>query len=259
MAGRKLDSEAASMFEEEDFDKAYRGTVTSTPNISDDADDDDDDGEDTAASPEDDEAAWASAEAEETTESEEETDEEEVAEDEEEAEDDEEATEDDEDAEVSAAREILAKRSSTVAKKRGEGMTKAEMIRDEIEKRKKSGESLRACDIIASLSDKGVEVNASQVSVTLRSMGVASTRGRGAAKGEKAAAPTRGRKPKAAAESVVRVAQRKTTEKASAAAAATTGTAFTEADLEATAEFISVVGNAERGATLLRIFSRMNG
>lgn len=256
MAGRKLDSEAASMFEEEDFDAAYRGNVTATPNIS----DDDDDVEDTAASPEDDEAAWASAESEETAESEEETDEDEVDEVEEESEDDEEATEDDEDAEVSAAREILAKRSSTVAKKRGDGMTKAEMIRDEIETRKKSGESLRACDIIASLSDKGVEVNASQVSVTLRNMGVVSTRAPRAAKGEKAtAAPTRGRKPKAATESVVRVAQRKTTEKASAPKAAHNGEAFTEADLTATAEFISAVGSADRGATLLRIFGRMNG
>lgn len=255
MAGRKLDSEAASMFEEEDFDKAYRGTVTPTPSISD--EDDDDEVEDTVESPEDDEAAWASAESEETAESDEETDE--GDEDEEESEDDEEATEDDEDAEVSAAREILAKRSSTVAKKRGEGMTKAEMIRDEIEKRKKSGDSLRACDIIASLSDKGVEVNASQVSVTLRNMGVASTRGRGAAKGEKAAAPARGRKPKAATESVVRVAHRKTTEKAPAAKAAHDGEAFTEADLTATAEFISAVGSADRGATLLRIFGRMNG
>jgi arginine repressor len=258
MAGRKLDSEAASMFEEEDFDAAYRGNVTATPNISNDADDDDD-VEDTAASPEDDEAAWASAESEETTASDEETDEDEVDEVEEESEDDEEATEDDEDAEVSAAREILAKRSSTVAKKRGEGMTKAEMIRDEIEKRKKSSDSLRACDIIASLSDKGVDVNASQVSVTLRNMGVVSTRGPRAAKGEKAAAPTRGRKPKAETESVVRVAQRKTTEKASALKATHNGDAFTEADLTATAEFISAVGSADRGATLLRIFGRMNG
>lgn len=257
MAGRKLDSEAASMFEEEDFDKAYRGTVTPTPSIAD--EDDEDEIEDTVASPEDDEAAWASAESEEAAESDEETDEAEVDEEEEASEDDEEATEDDEDAEVSAAREILAKRSSTVAKKRGEGMTKAEMIRDEIEKRKKSGDSLRACDIIASLSDKGVEVNASQVSVTLRNMGVVSTRSPRAAKGEKAAAPTRGRKPKAATESVVRVAQRKTSEKAPAAKAAHDGAAFTEADLNATAEFISAVGSAERGATLLRIFGRMSG
>lgn len=257
MASRKFESEAASMFEEENFDAAYRGTVPSTPDISD-SDDVDDDDDDAVEATDDDEAAWASAESEETAASGEETDDD-GDEDEDEEEVEEEETEDDEDAEVSAAREILAKRSSTVAKKRGEGMTKAEMIRDEIEKRKKSGDSLRACDIISSLSDKGVEVNASQVSVTLRSMGVQSTRGPRAAKGDKAEAPTRGRKAKAETEKVVRVATRKTAEKAPAVKAAHNGEAFTESDLNATAAFISAVGSADRGTTLLRIFSRMNG
>lgn len=262
MASRKFESEAASMFEEDNFDAAYRGTVSSSPDISDsDADDVDDDSDSVDGADESvdaDEEAWASAESEETAESDEETDDD-GAEDEEEDEDDEEETEDDEDAEVSAAREILAKRSSTVAKKRGDGMTKAEMIRDEIEKRKKTGDSLRACDIIASLSDKGVEVNASQVSVTLRNMGVQTTRGPRAAKGEKAEAPTRGRKAKAETENVVRVATRKTSEKAAAAKAAHNDEAFTESDLTATAAFIAAVGSADRGSTLLRIFSRMNG
>lgn len=257
MASRKIEGEAASMFEDdENFDAAYRGKASTVPEVS---DEDDDGDEDVTESPDDDEEACAYAEA--AAASDEETDDDaDDDEAEEDDDDDSEETEDDEDAEVSAAREILEKRSSTVAKKR-EGLTKAEMIRNEIEKRKKSGDSLRACDIIATLSDKGVEVNASQVSVTLRNMGVASTRGR-KPKGDKAATtPTRGRRPKAASEDegVVRVAHRKATEKAPAAKTTQSGSAFTEADLEATAEFVAAVGGAERGATLLRIFGRMNG
>lgn len=266
MAGRKLDSEAASMFEEEEFDKAYRGNVTSTPEASDAVDDEDDEDDDIAESPEDDEAAWASAEAEAATKSVEETDAataEEEDEDDSDDDEDEEETEDDEDAEVSAAKDILSKRrGSTVAKKRGDGMTKAEMIRDEIEKRKKSGDSLRACDIISSLSDKGVEVNASQVSVTLRNMGVPSgPRGRTAkpkaAAGEK---PTRGRRPKAEPASERPLAHYKQgAAKTPKAAPSSNGEAFTETEILATSDFVTAVGGAERGTALLRIFSRMNG
>lgn len=256
MAGRKFESEAASMFEDEDFDKAYRGNVASTPDVSDDVDDEDG-ADDVAESPDDDEAAWAEAEAKEPTVTAEETETEDFDEDAEDDNEEDEENEDDEEAEVSAARDILAKRSSTVAKKR-EGKTKAEMIRDEIERRKKSGDSLRACDIIAALNEEGVEVNASQVSVTLRSMGVESTRGQRKTK-ETAEKPTRGRKPKAAAEGMSRVHHRKTDEKPVSVKAQASDTAFTEADLDATAEFISAVGSAERGSTLLRIFSRMNG
>lgn len=64
-------------------------------------------------------------------------------------------------------------------KTRAGGKTKAEAIREIIERRKSSGDSLRPKDIIDELSRKGFEVNASQVSVTLRNMGVpAAPRGR---------------------------------------------------------------------------------
>lgn len=260
MARREFESEAASMFDEDDFDAAYKGNATSLPEMSDEDDDDDVDAVDGA--PEDDAAAWAETEAAETDEVEEED--EVVAEVEEVEEEVEEETEDD-DAEVSAARDILSKRSSNVKKR--EGMTKAEMIRDEIETRKKSGDSLRACDIIAALKKHGTEVNASQVSVTLRSMGVASTRGKGEKKPAAVATATakpgapRGRRPKAAAVSEGRsfAHHKKGAEKSATPKVMPNGDAFTEADLTATSDFIAAVGSADRGATLLRIFGRLNG
>lgn len=57
-------------------------------------------------------------------------------------------------------------------KTRAGGKTKAEAIREVIDRRKRAGESLRPRDIIEELTDNGFAVNASQVSVTLRSMGV---------------------------------------------------------------------------------------
>lgn len=255
MARREFESEAASMFDEEDFDAAYKGNAPSLPEVT----DEDDDDVDEVDAMEDDTAAWAETEAAETDEVEEEEDEV-VAEVEEVEEESEEETEDD-DAEVSAARDILSKRSSNVKKR--EGMTKAEMIRDEIETRKKSGDSLRACDIISALKKHGTEVNASQVSVTLRSMGVASTRGKGekkpAAATATATAAPRGRRPKAAAEGKSFAHHKKSAEKPAAPKMSQNGDAFTEADLTATSDFIAAVGSADRGATLLRIFGRLNG
>ena len=62
--------------------------------------------------------------------------------------------------------EKMAKTKASGAK------TKAESIREVIESRRKAGDELRPRDIIAALEKKGVEVNASQVSITLRAMGV---------------------------------------------------------------------------------------
>lgn len=263
MARRNFESEAASMFDEEDFDAAYKGTVSSIPDTADEDDDEDDvdDSEEVDAESDDDATAWAETESAETA-----TEEEVVAEEEVEVEEvgadedgDEDEAQEDDDAEVSAARDILSKRSSNVKKR--EGMTKAEMIRDEIEKRKASDDSLRACDIIAALKKRGTEVNASQVSVTLRNMGVASMRGKGEKKPVAAvAAAPRGRRPKAEAEVKSRVHHKAAaTEKAPLPRVVKNGEAFTEADLTATTDFLAAVGGAERGATLLRIFGRMNG
>jgi hypothetical protein len=63
-------------------------------------------------------------------------------------------------------------RKMAKTKTKAGGKTKAEAIREVIDRRKRASESLRPRDIIEELSDNGFEVNASQVSVTLRSMGV---------------------------------------------------------------------------------------
>lgn len=282
-------TEAANMFEdEEDFDAAYRGDTSSMDN--DEIGDDEE--EIVVAEVADDEAdseadAWAAAEEEEAEEPSDFSDDEDtedllvgesaVAEEPEtedaeavaDASENDGESDDDDEAEVSAAREIINRRNNSMAKKSEGKKTKAEMIREEITRRQKAKESMRACDIIASLADEGVEVNASQVSVTLRSMGVPAggTRGRPAGqKKEKAAAGTaasgtRGRPAKAASEEMSRKANRAVTEKPAQPKqkqAATNGDSFTEADLEATAAFVGAVGNADRGMTLLRIFSRLN-
>lgn len=267
---RKVTSEAENMFDDdEDFDAAYRGT----PSV------DATDVEIDDAEPEAEEEAWSAAEE---IAEEEDAEPADFSDDEEEREDDlvlaeadsdaeasNAASDDDEDAEVSAAKDIINRRSASMAKKAEEKkMTKAEMIREEIKRRKAAGDSLRARDIIATLEEEGVEVNASQVSVTLRSMGVAGSGGRGRPAGQKkdkatatAAAGTRGRPPKAQSEEMSRKTSRAVTEKPvrqKMAQPAGASDAFTEADLEATAAFVGAVGTADRGMTLLRIFSRLN-
>ncbi len=71
-----------------------------------------------------------------------------------------------------AATKVKGKKMVKAAKPRAGGQTKAEAIREVIDRRKRAKESLRPRDIIEELTNNGVEVNASQVSVTLRSMGV---------------------------------------------------------------------------------------
>lgn len=94
-----------------------------------------------------------------------------------EADDEDPPTEDEESDE--AEPEDMKMATKTTKKTRTGGKTKADAIREVIERRKSSGDSLRPKDIIDELARKGFEVNASQVSVTLRSMGVpAAPRGR---------------------------------------------------------------------------------
>lgn len=275
-------SEAANMFEdEEDFDAAYSGEPAS---VEDDDEIDDEDAVVTAAVA-DDEAdsetdAWAAAEEEEPEEETEKTPvsaaavepedyDDDAEESDDDSENDDENDEDDDEAEVSAAREIINRRNSSMAKKSEGKKTKAEIIRDEITRRGKAEESMRACDIIAALADEGVEVNASQVSVTLRNMGVQRTGKPGRPAGQKKekamAAPAspapHGRPPKAQSGEMSRKAGRSVTEKPvqqKPERLSAAGDSFTEADLEATAAFVGAIGTTDRGMTLLRIFSRLN-
>lgn len=116
------------------------------------------------------------------------------AEDEEDIETDDDPVAEAEEDDAEAASPEKGKKMSKTKTKTG-GKTKAEAIREVINRRKKASESLRPRDIIEELASNGFEVNASQVSVTLRSMGVpAAPRGR--VKGTKISKPPAEAEPK---------------------------------------------------------------
>lgn len=109
------------------------------------------------------------------------------------------STEEDDEAEEADESEATAEEDSEIAseadpeegkkmvkpKASGKG-TKADAIRSVIEAKQAAGVEFRPRDIIEALKKKGIEVNASQVSITLRAMGVpALKRGRAATKGAK--------------------------------------------------------------------------
>jgi hypothetical protein len=130
------------------------------------------------------------------------------------------------------------------------GKTKAESIREVIESLKAKGEELRPRNIIAALEKKGVEVNASQVSITLRSMGVPAIK-RGAGKPAKEAKTAEHN-----GESRSRIATKLVTP--------VTKTAEPVADMDAygdmldtAATFMHEVGGYERAVSLLGICNKV--
>ena len=94
--------------------------------------------------------------------------------------------EEDEENDEPADEESAQLKGKTMAKAKT-GKTKAESIREVIAARQEAGKDLRPKDIIEALNKKGVEVNASQVSVTLRAMGVPAMRRSGPATSKPAA------------------------------------------------------------------------
>jgi hypothetical protein len=175
-------------------------------------------------------------------------DEEDVADDEDEPSDDDSVEDEsaDEDEDPSAE----AQPEGTKMAKAKAGKTKAESIREVIESLKAKGEELRPRNIIAALEKKGVEVNASQVSITLRSMGVPAIK-RGAGKSAKEAKPAERN-----GESKSRIATKLVTP--------VTKTAEPVADMDAygdmidtAAAFMHEVGGYERAVSLLGICNKV--
>jgi hypothetical protein len=72
--------------------------------------------------------------------------------------------------------EAAHSKGKKMAKAKAGGKTKADSIREVIAARQAAGKDLRPKDIIEALEKKGIEVNASQVSITLRAMGVPALR-----------------------------------------------------------------------------------
>lgn len=177
------------------------------------------------------------------------TDEEEAADEDEPADDDsveDKSADEDEDEDPSAE----AQPESTKMAKAKAGKTKAESIREVIELLKARGDELRPRNIIAALEKKGVEVNASQVSITLRSMGVPAIK-RGTSKPDKETTPAEHN-----GESKSRIATKLATP--------VTKTAEPVADMDAygdmidtAATFMHEVGGYERAVSLLGICNKV--
>jgi hypothetical protein len=91
--------------------------------------------------------------------------------------DDDDSEEEEENEPDDAEEEASTSRGAKMVRKKADGSkTKADYIREIISAKQAAGAELRPRDIIAALEKKGVEVNASQVSITLRSMGVPPSR-----------------------------------------------------------------------------------
>jgi hypothetical protein len=166
---------------------------------------------------------------------------------------------DSEDTEVTdTAEEAPAKTRAKTAKPIGEKMakaktsgtkTKAESIREVIAARQRAGKDLRPRDIIAALSEKGVEVNASQVSITLRTMGVPPSR-----KGGGRAVVTAETNGEVKSREALKVRGTAKAEKKPPAKAAAD---VNEQLLMAAADFMRDAGSLERAVSMLQLCSKV--
>jgi hypothetical protein len=171
-----------------------------------------------------------------------------------EEEDSDEESEDDEPENVAPDEDSATEtKGRKMAKTKADGSkTKAESIREVIEAKRKAGAELRPRDIIEVLKKRGVEVNASQVSITLRNMGIPPLRaGAGAKKKPAATAPAvnNGEAEKSRA-----LLKRRAPE----TAAAPTGLAETEKLLDAAADFMHASGGYEHAVKLLNMCNRLS-
>lgn len=174
--------------------------------------------------------------------------------DDDEEEDSDEESEDDDPENVAPDEDsATATRGRKMAKTKADGSkTKAESIREVIEAKKKAGAELRPRDIIEALNKRGVEVNASQVSITLRAMGIPPLRKGAGAKKKPAAtghADTNGETEKSRA-----TLKRRAPE----VVEAPTGLAETEKLLDAASEFMHASGGYEHAVKLLNMCNRLS-
>ena len=210
------------------------------------------------------------SESDEEEEADEEEDEEEVDEDEdsETADDEEDDVEDDEDEEAeephadtdseepenaAPVKSAAITKGSKVIKHREAGSkTKAESIREVIEAKQKAGAELRPRDIVEALEKRGIAVNASQVSITLRSMGVPPLRKGGGAKKKQpvAAEPEAAVRSRDALKFKQRVAP-------AVATKANTNLAETEKLLAAADTFMRTCGGHKQATDMLDMCARL--
>lgn len=203
----------------------------------DDADDDEDDDEDTDDDAEDEVAVG------EEEESDAENNEVTASGTDAETDDSEEAPED------GSVEEASTPRGKKMARKKADGSkTKAEHIREVIAAKQAAGAELRPRDIIAALEKKGVEVNASQVSITLRSMGIPPAR-KGGGAGRPKTKPVAHAEPEAAEKS------RQTLKRKAVVPAEVDGDLSEH--VGAAADFIHAVGGYVRATKLLDLCNKV--
>lgn len=146
---------------------------------------------------------------------------------------------------VAAVRPTVQKRSEPMSENK---KTKAELIRDEIAKRKAKGDDpIRPRDVIAALANQGIKVAAPQVSVALRDFGKPTS-----------AKPAAAKAPKA--EKATPAAPKRAVAKVRAAASAKSTPAANEpsyAALEAAATFVKGSGGLETARQLLDAYARL--
>lgn len=141
--------------------------------------------------------------------------------------------------------EKMAKKSMTGAK------TKAEHIREVIAAKKAAGAELRPRDIIAALEKRGVEVNASQVSITMRAMGIPAMRKGGGAK-PKTAKPVTHEAPAETKRATLKL-------KAPVSEPSVNGAMHAiDEQIGAAADFIHAVGGYERAVSLLNLCNKVS-
>lgn len=152
-----------------------------------------------------------------------------------------------------ASEEALTPRGSKMAKKSATGTkTKADHIREIIAAKQAAGAEFRPRDIIAALEKRGVEVNASQVSITMRNMGIPASRGGGKPK-TKAAKPSEGETPPETSRATLK---RKTANSDESSGGFSN---FDAQDLEAAVDFINKVGGHARAKSLLDVCHKFAG
>lgn len=181
------------------------------------------------------------------------TDPEDDSEDDEEDEEAEAESTSDDNLEEASSAEAPNPRGKKMAKKSASGSkTKADHIREIIAAKQAAGVDLRPRDIIAALEKRGVEVNASQVSITMRAMGIPPLRKGGGAKPKAKTAASAAEAP---------TEQRRATLKRAAPVSESSPNGEIRAmdeQLEAAADFIHGVGGYERALSLLNLCNKVS-
>lgn len=161
------------------------------------------------------------------------------------------ASEEDEEVAVKAPRK---KRETAMAETKKKSIS--DYVRDEIERRQESGDSLRGVDIVNALAARKVTVSPAQVSQLLKKAGV-SSKARGPRKTKVAAAvPAEGRS-RAAGKATAKKAEKATPAAPRQRAAAENGLKLPMAQLQAAEAFVTTCGGFKQAERILTLAAQI--